>query len=228
MTKELLSPQFNLQDLQVISNQLTSVPRLLNVVFSAFSTVIAFFSLLVMTFYLLMERPKIHRYLMWMFEDRTAEKKAEDYVMKIEEQIGSWVRGELLLMFVVGILTYVGLLLLGIPYALPLAIIAGLLELLPNIGPTVAAVPAVVVAYINSSPTMALAVLAWYVLVQQLENNFIVPYIMKRAVGLNPIATIFLLLVGFRLAGVGGAVLVIPIFLVAKVVVSEIYRLKKS
>jgi len=103
-------------------------------------------------------------------------------------------------------------LLLGLNYALPLALIAGLLEIVPNIGPTVSTVLAAVVA-LTISPLTALLTVAWGIFVQQLENNLIVPKIMKHTVGLNPLVTIFFLLVGAKLAGVAGAILAIPVFL---------------
>jgi predicted PurR-regulated permease PerM len=218
----------NLQDLDVIAGQFTSVPKILSIIFSAFSVVLVIFTISVITFYLLIERKNLHHSLTWFFGDGQAEAKAESFVNQIESQIGGWVRGESALMFIVGLLTYIGLKLLGINYALPLAIIAGILEILPNIGPTISAVPAIAVAYFSVSPTMALAVTALYVLVQQLENNFIVPMVMKQSVGLNPLITIVTLLVGFRLGGAIGAVLSIPIFLVLKVVVTEIYRIQQE
>lgn len=212
---------FDLQDLQVIANQLNSVPKVLNVIFSAFSAAIITITVGVMAFYLTVERRYLHKYLVWLFGNDGAERRAEQFINRIEEQIGSWVRGEFALMVVVGLMTYIGLSLLNINFALPLAILAGILEILPNIGPTISAIPTIIVAYITVSMPMALAVTALYILVQQLENNFIVPFIMKKIVGLNPIVTIVLLLTGFRLAGVIGATLSIPIFLIAKVAVAE-------
>lgn len=222
----LLKNDLNLQDLQIIANQLTSVPRIVGVVASAFEGVILFVTVLVITFYLLVERSRLHKYLTWLFRDHESEKSAEDFVNKIESQIGHWVRGQFSLMFLVGAMTYVGLLLLGVPYALPLAILAGILEILPNIGPTISAVPAILVAYFMMSPFMALAVLALYILIQQLESSFLTPIIMSKAVGLNPLITIALLFAGLRLGGIAGAVLAIPVFLVIKVVITQWYSVK--
>jgi len=224
--QDIRTLNINFQDLEVIANQLTSVPRILSVVFSAFGFVVVFFTISVMAFYLLLERRLLHKYLIWFFGNNRAESEAEDFLNKIEEQIGSWVRGQLTLMLIVGTLTYIGLKLLKITYALPLAILAGTLEILPNVGPTISAIPAIIVAYFTVSGPMAIAVTALYILVQQIENNFIVPMVMKRATGLNPIVTILLLLVGFKLGGAGGAILAIPIFLVTKIIALEIYRLK--
>lgn len=222
----LVNREFGLQDLQIIANQLNSIPKVVNVATSAFAGVVIFFTILVLSFYMLQERKHLHKYLVWLFGKNGAEKKAELFVNKIEEQIGGWVRGELTLMMIVGLMTFIGLKLLQVSYALPLAIFAGLLEILPNVGPTVALIPAVAVAYFTGSPSLALAVFILYILVQQIENNLIVPMVMNKTTGINPIITILLLLVGYRLAGVGGAALAIPVFLVVKVIGYEIYKLR--
>jgi predicted PurR-regulated permease PerM len=219
---------FSLQDIQIIANQLTSVPKIFSVIGSAFSGVIVFFSLLVFSFYLLQERVKLGKNLRLIYKDEKQAIKAEQFVSKIETQIGGWVRAEFTLMIMVGMLTFIGLTALRINFALSLAIVAGLLEILPNIGPTISAVPAIAVAYFAVSPLMAVAVAVLYILVQQIENNFIVPMVMRQVVGLSPIITISLLLIGFRLASVTGAALAIPIFLVGKVVAIQTYKLRNQ
>jgi predicted PurR-regulated permease PerM len=80
------------------------------------------------------------------------------------------------------------------------------LKLLPNLGPVLSAIPAIAVAYFTVSPAMALAVLILYILVQQIENNLIVPVVMSRVIGLSPVITIILLLTGFKVAGIMGAI----------------------
>jgi len=107
-------------------------------------------------------------------------------------------------------LSFIGLIFLLPKYALVLALIAGFTEVIPYIGPVIGAVPAVFLAF-SHSPTKALLVIALYVVIQQLENNIIVPKVMQRAVGLNPVVVIIVLLLGAKLAGVIGALLAIPL-----------------
>lgn len=217
----------NLQDLDVIASQLNSIPAVLGVIASAVTVVAVIMAVLVMSFYLLKDRKNMHKNLTWIFGESKTEKEVESFVNRMEEQIGGWVRGELSLMLIVGLLTFIGLRLLNISFAVPLAIIAGLFEILPGIGPTISAIPAIIIAYLTTSPTMALAVTALYILVQQIENNFIVPAIMRKAAGMNPIITIVTVLIGFRLGGIGGAALAIPLYLVLKVCLHEYLKLKK-
>lgn len=199
---------------------LGSVPaNLVRLTLAFFSNIIAVFTVLVITFYLLLERNNLDRYLLILFGPGQ-EKKAKEFVDRLEAKLGGWVRGELILMSVIGLLTYLGLVLLGIPYALPLAILAGLLEVVPTIGPIISAVPGVLLA-LTVSPVMALAATAMYFLVQQVENSLIVPKIMQKIAGVNPLITIISLTVGFKLAGVLGAVLAVPIIIVIQVAMAE-------
>jgi predicted PurR-regulated permease PerM len=121
------------------------------------------------------------------------------------------------------VLTFIGLSILQIPYALPLAIIAGTLEVVPNIGPVVSSIPSILVA-LTVSPFVALLTAALYVVVQQFENHLIVPLVMKRVVGLPPIVTILALMVGARLSGISGALLSVPIVVTAETILMEVLK----
>jgi len=115
----------------------------------------------------------------------------------------------LLLMIVVGVLVYLGLFALGVEYALPLAVIAGLFEVIPTIGPVLSAIPALLVGF-GTSFSLGVWVLVLYIVVQQLENSLIVPNVMGRAVGYSPLTTLLIVFAGAQLFGIGGAVLSIP------------------
>jgi predicted PurR-regulated permease PerM len=141
----------------------------------------------------------------------------------IESSLGSWVNAQLLLMLIIGLLSYIGYLVLGLKYAVPLAIIAGLLEAIPNIGPIVTTVIASLFA-LTISPLTALFTVIFGILVQQLENNFIVPKVMSKSVGLNPLVTILLIISGSQLAGIVGALLAIPLFLTIQAVVKGLSK----
>ncbi|HYN88216.1 MAG TPA: AI-2E family transporter, partial [Ardenticatenaceae bacterium] len=128
----------------------------------------------------------------------------------IEETLGSYVRGQMILMVCIGVASYVGLLLLRVPFPLALAVVAGLTEVIPVIGPILGMIPAVMVGF-TVSPTLGLLVIGLYILIQQLENNVLVPKIMERSVGLNPLVVIVALVAGSSLNGVVGALLAIPV-----------------
>jgi len=185
-----------------------------------FSNIITVFTLAVFTFYFLLERNNLTEFLA-MFIGPELGQKTVEIVKKAEVRLGGWVRGQLLLGLIIGMACYLGLVFLGISYALPLALIAGILEMVPIIGPIISAIPAVLVG-LTISPETAFAVVALYFVVQQLENNLIVPIVMKKAVGIPPLASLLALMIGGKLAGVMGVVLSIPILLVVQTVIQEI------
>ncbi len=198
----------------------SSANTLYSIVSSTFSGVFTVFTIMVMSFYLMLDRRNLHLRIAWFTQRKEHLEQAKDFIDSLEYQLGGWVRGQIILMLVIGILTYIGLLLLGLPYALPLALLAASLEILPNLGPTLAAVPAVVIAYITAGPLMGLFTLLFYILVQQFENNLLVPKIMKDNVDVSPLISIVSILIGLKLAGVIGALLAIPIYIILRTIYS--------
>jgi len=186
-----------------------------------FSNAAKIFSIFVINFYLILERKHLNKHLKHFFNKKNA-LVAEKIINRLEHELGGWLWGELALMLVVGVLTYLGLLILGIKYALPLAFLAGILEVFPNIGPLLSAIPGIIIG-LSMSPWMGLGALAVYFIVQQLENSLIVPKVMQRATGVHPIVTFLALLIGFRLAGVAGAIFSLPMILVAKVLFTDLF-----
>jgi len=188
---------------------------------SIFSNIFSAFVFFIITFYLLMERKNFTKYS-FIFFGKQGKNKALNIISHLEKRLGSWFNAEIVLMTIIGLVSYLGYLVLGLNYAVPLAIIAGLLEIVPNIGPTISTILAAVVG-LSISPLTAVLAIIWGILVQQLENNLIVPKIMNKTIGLNPLITILILLVGAKLAGVSGAVLAIPVYLTIESVVKVLY-----
>ena len=180
------------------------------------TSVVAYFVIPIFVFYLLKDRPTlVAGALDALPESWRADVRALGRV--IERVFGRWLRGQLLLGVVVGVATFVGLELLGIfvdpvftRFAVFLAIIAGVLELVPIIGPIIAAIPALILGATGGLDA-AIAVLLLYLLVQQLENNFLVPKIQGDAVDLHPSAVLFVIVLGGALGGLLGAILAIPV-----------------
>lgn len=186
-----------------------------------FSNILNIFTVAILTFYLLLERKNL-RHLLNDFVGEETGSRVRTSIRLTEERLGAWVRGEIILMLIIGLGTYIGLTLLQMPYTLPLALIAGILEVVPIIGPIIAAVPSVLVA-LTVSPGLALAVVALYIIVQQLENNLIVPMVLRKAVGLPPLASLIALMIGGRLAGTMGIILAVPVLLVIQTLVQETF-----
>ncbi len=216
-------------DEKVIASQLsqfTAIPtNVIKFIFSIFSNIVNVFALAVITFYLLIERKHLDHYLALLVGE-AREKEVEAIIDKIELRLGGWVRGEIFLMVSTGILSYLGFRLIGIDYALPLAILAFLFEIVPSFGSSIAAIPAVLIG-LTISPLHAIAVAGWAFLIQQIEHSILIPRIMKKVAGVNPLVSIISLAIGLQLAGVGGALLAIPTFIVSEVVVAAISSSRK-
>lgn len=139
----------------------------------------------------------------------------------IEHTLGAYVRGQFIMMILVGITSYIGLVALRVEYALALAVIAGLTEAIPVVGPIVGAIPAVLVGF-TISPMTGLLVALWYLVIQQLEGNVLLPKVMEENVGLNPLLVIIALTAGAMLNGVIGAILAIPLAGAAQVIIKRL------
>lgn len=207
-------------DVSTLTGSLSSLPaNVLRVALDTFSAVLFLSTTFVLSFYLVRERPNLEHYLKLFFDHARAESLTQT-IYEIESKLGYWVRGEIFLMVCIGVLSFIGFSLIGLDYALPLALIAGLLELVPNLGPTLATIPAAIVGF-SMSPLHGLLVILVSITVQQLENNLIVPAIMRKAIGLHPLVTIVSLLIGFRLGGTMLAILALPLVLTIQAVLKH-------
>jgi predicted PurR-regulated permease PerM len=193
--------------------------QVITVTVGVFSGIFSFFTVAVLTFFLLLERNKIKENV-FLFFPKIPKQRTTRMAHEIEKKLGAWVIGQLVLGFIVGVITWVGLFIFGVPYALPLAVVAGILELIPIIGPIISAIPAIIVALVQA-PILGLGVGIFFLVVQQIENNILVPKVMERAVGLSPLITIIALLVGSTLLGFIGALLAVPIAATIKVIYDD-------
>ena len=190
----------------------------ISVIGSVFSNAAFFVSTIFFSVYLTLDSNFITTIL-----SRYVSKQQLDKILKIERKIekrlGLWLLGQVFLMSIIGATTYIGLLLLGVKYALPLGIIAGFLEAIPNLGPTLAAIPTFFVGF-SQYPLLGLFTVLMAVGIQQLENHIVVPMVMKRVVGLHPILTLIVLVVGGRYAGILGMLFAIPLALVVETIIT--------
>ncbi len=148
--------------------------------------------------------------------------KAGEVLQELGINLQKWLKGKLLAMLVVAILTAIGLYAFGMPMALALALIAGVLNFIPNFGPIIAMIPAVLIALMQST-TMALLVAALYIVVQVVENNFITPQIQKRLVNIPPAVIILAQLFMGVITGSWGLILATPVVLIVMVILKKLY-----
>jgi len=177
-------------------------------------------AILILAFYLLLDADNLVRTFVRLFPP--AERpRVEDACHRVSGKVSGWLGGQLLLAMIIGGTAALGLFLMGVPYFYVLALIAGVGEMIPIVGPLLAAVPAVAVGF-SVSPALALGVAVFFFLQQQVENHVLVPKVMARQVGVSAAAVIIALLVGGALLGVVGAILAVPTVAILQVLFAEL------
>lgn len=155
----------------------------------------------------------------------------ESYVVSLwrrsQYKIGRWMQGQLLLAVVVGLLVYVGLLILGVRYALLLGISAAAFEIIPFFGPILASIPAIAISFSEAGIVAALVVAGLYTLIQQVENNFLYPLVVRKVVGVPPLLVIIGVLVGAQFAGFLGVLLAVPVAAVVHELIGDLEARKR-
>jgi len=136
--------------------------------------------------------------------------------------LGGWVRGTLVAMLLIGLLTALGLALLGVPYALLLGILAGLLELIPYLGPWISGAVAVVVTLLTVDPLKAVQVVVLFIIIQEIEGNIVQPFVMSWAVHVDPLLVLIAITVGAEALGLIGAVIAVPVAGMAQVITQRV------
>jgi len=164
---------------------------------------------LVISFYLVFQKDGVEHFLK-AFVPKAHQEYAIDFWKRVEYKLGRWIRGQLLLGIFAGTVMFVVLWLMGVKYALTIAFMIGVLEIIPVIGPITAALISLALVSFQS-PMLALGVLAAYIVMEQVKQYLIYPIVIRRAVGLNPIVIIVALLVGIKLIGFWGILLAIPV-----------------
>ena len=183
-------------------------------------------TILLLTFYLLVDAKRLFELFVRLFERRDRHQ-----VAKISElaaaKISAWLGGQMLLGLIIGTMSALGYFFMGVPYFFVLAVIAGVGEMIPMVGPLLSAIPAVLVA-LTVSPGLALGVAGFCWALQLLENNVLVPKVMGETVGLSAVTVIASLIIGSELLGFVGALLAVPTAAIIQVLIEELYLAEKD
>lgn len=198
-----------------VSKFVNEIGTTLNMLLIAF--IIPFLAFYMLKDYRLLEKtalavvPQAHR------------KKTVQLLIDIDTALGNYIRGQLLVCVIVGVLSYIGYWLIGMPYPLLLASLVAIFNIIPYMGPFFGAAPAILMA-LTISMKMVVMVVVVNMVVQMLEGNVVSPQVVGRTLNMHPLVIIFALLVGGELAGVIGLILAVPFFAVMKVIVQHVYR----
>ena len=205
-----------------IKEMASSIFKTVAGVFGGFAT---FGIVLVISFYMASQEKGVASFIRLI-----TPKHQEAYILnlwkRVEKKLGLWLQGQLLLGIIIGLVVFFGLYIIGVPYALLLGILAGVFEIVPVVGPIFSAFIGVAVA-LMIDPVLALLTLIFYIIVQQVENNILVPFLMKKMTGLNPIVIIVSLLIGWELGGVLGMIIAVPVATIAGELLDDYARLKE-
>jgi len=219
-----LSSNFNLN---FLSNNIPSLANeTINLIRAAFSNVIFVTSTLFFGFYFLLEKNLAQRLLGNFFDDMELN-KISLISERAQKRMSGWFWGEVILMIVVGTMIYIGLNIIGVKYALALAVLAGLLEVIPTLGPIVSSIPAILIGLFYS-PVLGLYCAILFLVVQQLENNLVVPVVMKKVTGLHPIIILIAMVIGGKLAGIMGILLAVPSTMFIETILIESQKFYKK
>lgn len=206
--------QFEQRFATAISSFLNNIGTTISVVFNAF--IVPF-----LIFYMLKDFENFERIIL-KYLPRSRRKSIVSLLKEIDEALGNYVRGQLLVCVIIGVLAYIGYVIIGMPFALLLAGVVAVCNIIPYLGPFLGAAPALVMAT-TISWKMVLMVLLVNTICQLIESNVISPQVVGRSLHLHPMLIIFALLVGGEIGGIPGLVLAVPFFAVGKVVIQHFY-----
>jgi predicted PurR-regulated permease PerM len=177
-------------------------------------------TILILAFYFLVEAETLVNTFVRLFP-RGKRRRVDDACRRVTAKVSAWLGGQLFLGGIIGASAALGLWLMGVPYFYVLALIAAVGEMIPIVGPLLAAIPAIAVAF-SVSPGLALGVTIFFVAQQQLENHVLVPRVMARQVGVSAVVVVIALLIGGSLLGVVGAILAVPTAAILHVLLQEL------
>lgn len=203
-----------------VAGSTDAVTTLLVTIWGFVGGVFGLVTILLLTFYLLVDSEHLFNLFVRLFP-RAQRTRVAKVAGQVSVKVSAWLGGQILLGFIIGITSAIGLFLLGVPYFFVLAVIAGIGEMIPMVGPLLAAIPTIAVAFtVSPSLGVAAAVFCW--VVQIVENNFLVPKVMSQQVGLSAITVIVALIIGSSLLGLAGALLAVPTAAILQVLFEEL------
>lgn len=192
-----------------------------------FGGVLSFILIVVLSFYLAVQEEGVDDFLRIV-----TPVKHHDYIIDLwkrsQRKIALWLQGQIILGLVVGVLVYLVLMVVGIPHALSLALVAGLFEIIPVFGPIISSIPAILLAFAERGAGTGLLLIGLYIIIYQFESQLFYPLVVKKVVGISPIVVILALVVGAKLAGLLGALIAVPLSAALMEYIHDIEKYKKT
>ncbi|CUH94122.1 putative membrane protein [Propionispora sp. 2/2-37] len=203
------------------SYSLDLVKRMVNTAFNFASGVIELVVVPVLTYYFLKDGSCLKEEFLHLLPYKSKQ-KAQEIVEEMSEVISQYIRGQILVSFVIGLMVFAGMYILGVDYPMILGLLAMLTETVPIIGPIVGSIPAVLLAY-TAGPALTVKVILFYIVIHQLENHIVVPKIMGHSIAIHPVMIIISFLIGGKLFGVVGMMLAVPAAALIRVLIKHLW-----
>ena len=222
-----ITPKLEEQAKKLPTHISDAVSGLRSVTVGVFGLIVQLVTILVMTFFMLLDG---RRWLGMLFRE-LGPQRGEQFQRITEDvysAVGGYVAGNVLISVIAGVLSYIYMKILGIPFAAPLAVLVGLFDLIPLVGSTIAGVVIGVVAAVVGFPGKLIAWVIFLVVYQQFENNVLQPVVYRRTVAIHPLIVIVAVLIGGSLLGILGALLAIPIAASVQIVVKELWAMRRE
>lgn len=208
----------------IVTGTSAGAVRTASVFFGGF---LSFLLIVVLSFYLAVQEEGVAEFLR-IITPVNRHEYIIDLWNRSQRKIGYWLQGQVLLGILIGVLVYLTLSVVGIPYALPLALLAAIFEIIPVFGPIISSVPAILVAFGSVGVGTALLLVGLYIIIYQFESQLFYPLVVKKIVGVSPIVVILALVIGAKLAGILGAIIAVPLSAALMEYVHDIQKSKKA
>lgn len=203
----------------IIAALVTGGSEFWNIIGSLIGNVFFISVSLVLSFYMTLSRDGVERFIRAVLP-LSKEEYAIGLYTRTRRKLGRWLSGQLLVSFIVGTLTFIGLSLMGVDYALVLALLAAVLELIPYVGPIVVGVITFLIT-IPKSLSLAIMAVILFIFIQQIENHVLVPFIMSKAIGVDPVMIVIAMIAGSKLSGLVGIMLAVPAVIIMQEVIDD-------
>ena len=200
-----------------VAGTVTAISTTVDAIVGFGGGVIMILTILILSVYIVVDHDRVVDLILIRIHEKEKRERIRELIVDVEYKLGRWLVGQSIVSSVVGFLTWTVLMVFQVPFALPLAVLAALFEVMPNLGPVLVSIPITLIALLAHGPVVAVLVLVSYIIIQQLQSYLLSPRIMGKVVGVHPLVIFVAMITGFTLAGIIGAVLAIPTLVLAKI-----------
>ncbi len=200
-----------------IAGTVTAISTTVDALVGFGGVIVMILTIFILSVYIVADHDRVIALILVRIHESEKRERIRELIIDVEYKLGRWLVGQSIVSSAVGVFTWVVLTIFQVPFALPLAVMAALFEVVPNLGPVLVSIPITLMALLAHGPAVAILVLVSYIVIQQLQSYILTPRIMGKVVGLHPLVIFVAMITGFTLAGIIGAILAVPSLVLAKI-----------